>query len=428
MFRFFCFVILFSGLLLGQDKFEEASKEYAVGNYSKVIDILKEQIPEDSSFYNFWYMLGISYQKNHNYNKASEALYTAYKFNKFDIKLNMALGINFKYSGAPSYSILFYKQVYELDSSNTSMLIELADSYFQIKNYNNAINVYKKLVNKDSSNAFFLKELGRCYYRINNVKEAISHLQKSFEINPRDAGVALLLGGLLVNLQQYDEAIKVIQDGLYDNGQSDQLLKLYAETLFKMKRYTSASVQYEAVIEGGDSTAVNYKKLGFCYYLPESMKPVTENDSLKYLPAIKAFSKAIEKDSSDALSYIYLGICWKEKGEYSRAADLLKWGIELSFPEYLVDAYSQLASGYEISGDYEEAIKAYKKAQEYDSKRRTITFQLASLYDKYYRDKQTPLLYYKKFLSENGDVEAALIDYAKKRIENLNEQMFFEHK
>ena len=429
--KFFVFIFfIYLCILNGQSRdLSLADMNYSKGNYEKVIEILDNNLIEDSIYSDYWYKLGISYQRLNNYGRAHEALYTAYKFSKFDFSLNIALGRNYYYSGAYNSALLFFRQAYEIDSSNLSLLIDLANCFSEINEYENAIHFYRELITRDSTNAYFYSRIGKCYYKINEDEQALFYLRKAFNKNPHDAATAILLGGLLVNNNDFIDALKVIHQGLNFNGQSFSLLKLSAETLFKMKRYEDAAVQYEAIISAGDSTSTNYKKLGFCRYLPESIKGYEENskDTTKYLSAIDSFSKAIRKDSTDALSHIYLGICLKERSEYSKSTAFINKGIKLTFPDYLADAYSQLASAYEFNGQYSEAIRAYKKAHDHDPQRRSITFQLASLYDRYYGDKQTPLLYYKKFLSESGNADTALINYAIKRIDYLIEQKHFHN-
>lgn len=413
--------------LQGQNRIEEIDSLMGAGDYQEIVKRLEGNIVPDSSEYHLWFALGKAYQNMFNYAKAKDALYSAYKFNKFDLPLIMALGKNYVYMGAPYYSLLFFEQAVELQPENQSVLLDLGRSYYDVREFEKSANVYESLLQMDTTNAYFYKQLAQCYYKQRKWSAAISLLEKSFQINPRDANVAFQLGGLLVNQKEYDRAVEVIREGQTHNGYNIQLNKLAAETLFKMRYYDGASNQYELVISQGDSTALNYQKLGFCYYYLESpaVFESPSRDSLFYLNSIKAFSKAVELDSTDALSNVYLGICFKERGEYETSISFLEEGIQLSFPGYLADAYAQLGSSYELDGNYSESIKAYKDAQNYDPTREELTFHLASVYDRHYKDHSVPIMYYKKYLEKVLDGDPSLREYAQSRMDYLIEKQHF---
>lgn len=418
------------GIIVGQDEnLKIADDLFNKGNYLGMTNILESNLPEDSSHVLYWYKLGIAYQKMNNYELAYSALYTAYKFNKFDVDLNLALGRNYNLLGSPNYSLLFFEQAKELDPENPNVLMELANCYGEVGDYQKAIDIYEHLLEIDSLNSYYYKQAGQFSYKLGRIESAISNLERSLMLNPRNVNVALLLSSLYVKTEKLESSLSVVNTGLHYNGNSLPLLKLSAEILFKMKKYDKASIQFESVIKSGDSSSTNYQKLGFCYYLTKNSERIfeVEFDSAGFVPAINAFTKAVEKDSTDALSNIYLGICFKEIGNYTQAIKSINKGIRCSFPTYLSDAYEQLASGYELKGEYTKAIKAYKNAHNHDPQNTSLMFRLAAVYDRYYKDRNVPLLYFRRFLDSSDDLDPLLKKYANDRVSLLTEKLHFEN-
>ena len=395
------------------------------GEFVQVIKLLEGNLEDVPENYSLWISLGKAYQGLMNYNKANEALYVAYNYNKSDLLLIMAIGRNYVQMGASQYSLLFFEQAYDMEPDNFNIMIELGQSYYDVRRFEDAKSIYENLVAKDSTNSFYSKQLGMCYYKMNKTDEALHWLEKSFLQNERDGSVALILAGILVNNKKYSEALRILSKSQQHNPSGLQTNKLAAETLFKMQRYDDAAMGYKLVIQQGDSTAGSFQKLGFCFYFAESGK--RQDDSLKYKLAIESFAKAVEKDSADALSYIYLGICYKERKEFKKSIEYIERGIKKSFPSYLSDAYAQLGSSYYMDEQFPLAIRTYQEALKLDPAKTTILFHLAAVYDRYYADKQIAMGYYQKFLTEQMNADLVLKNYAEERCNKLREVIHFRN-
>jgi hypothetical protein len=71
------------------------------------------------------------------------------------------------------------------------------------------------------------------------------------------------------------------------------------------------------------------------------------------------------------------------------------------------------------------AISSYLQAYSYDPSNKVLLFYLGSAMDRFYADRQTPAMYYTKFLKEDTTGNNILIEYAKERLEKLAEQAHF---
>lgn len=397
------------------------------GDYIKLIDEAKKILKRDSTNFELLYNLGLAHQNLFQYDKAKEILYKAYEYEKFNIPLLITLGRNYKYMGAGNYAVMFFEQAYAIDTTDINIKLELANAYLDSFDFVNAEKMFSKLLEADTTNGYICKQLAYCNFKLGQEDKSIELYTKAQTLNEFDATIPIQLGNLLVRKEKYEDAFHVVKRGLIENGQNSHLNRLAAEILFKLKRYQAAQFQYERLINNGDSTSVHYQRLGFCYYITATDTSLA-NDSTKVdkiKKAVYAFGKAVELDDNDALAWMYLGLSYKELSDYEKSNECISCSISKMIPGYLADAYSHMANNYELIGNYDKSIKAYRKAAEYNPGNANLTFQLAALYDKYYEDKNVPLMYYKKYLRDNKSNDEIIIEYIKGRIEKLEEYLHF---
>ncbi|HZB12349.1 MAG TPA: hypothetical protein VE467_04960, partial [Chryseolinea sp.] len=76
-----------------------------------------------------------------------------------------------------------------------------------------------------------------------------------------------------------------------------------------------------------------------------------------------------------------------------------------------------LAEAFEQLGNHGEAIRALRAAYDY-SKDDIFLYKLARLYDLYYKDKTTALVYYEKYLESNDTIKRTK-EFARKRMQEM---------
>ncbi|MFC2134130.1 tetratricopeptide repeat protein [Bacteroidota bacterium] len=422
------FFIIFSTSTAQESTLPENVKKLMLnGNYKQAIDTMSDLLKSDSTNFELLYNLGLAHQRLFQYSKARDALYKAYEYEKFDIPLLMALGRNYKYMGASNYAVMFFEQAYVIDSTDTNIKLDLANSYLESFEVVKAEKFFRRLFESDSTNGYICKQMAYCNFKLGNNDEAIRLYTIAKKLNEYDATIAIQLGNLLVRKEEYEKAYYVVRKGLETNGINQHLHRLAAEILFKLKRYHSAGLQYENLIQNGDRSAVHFQRLGFCYYITATDTTLS-NDStrvVRFNNAIDSFSKAVELDDNDALAYMYMGLSYKELDSLEISTDIISTSIDRMIPDYIADAYSHIGNNFELTGNYESAIKAYRKASEYNPDNANIIFQLATLYDKYYEDKNVPMMYYKKFLKESDKKDEVIIEYVEERMQAIREYLHF---
>ncbi|OGU62937.1 MAG: hypothetical protein A2V66_10050 [Ignavibacteria bacterium RBG_13_36_8] len=247
--------------------FNDAKQAMLNGDYKEAASVLNKLLDSDSTDYKILYNLGLVYQQLFQYEKARGVLYKAYESEKFDIPLLLALGRNYEFLGASNYAVMFFEQAYELNREDANILMALGNAYMNGASYKKVSEIFFELMKNDSTNSYIFKQLAFCNYKFGEEGRAIELYRRAQKLNEYDATVPIQLGNLLVKREDYENAFYVVQEGLSENGMNIHLNRLAAEILFKLKRYQAARLQYERLIEEGDTTAAQFQRLGLCYYM-----------------------------------------------------------------------------------------------------------------------------------------------------------------
>lgn len=306
-------------------------------------------------------------------------------------------------------------------------MINLGKILMDLDEYNQASELYKKLIVSDSTNAYFLSQLGICELKKGNKEFAKKILTESLQLNINDTKTALILAKLFYNDEQYFDAVNLLQEAIKVNSKNKALNKMLADVFYKSKRYNEAILKYLYCNTIGDTSLSIYQKLGMSYYYLSFTSSYinTETRDLKLQEGVEALKLAVQKDSNDPISYLYLGLCYKELSEDESAIINLEETLNKIFPDYLSEVYYNLGSCYDKVENYSNAIKTYKESLSYNPSRKIIYFYLANLYDRYYADKNVAVLYYQKFVDEDSEADENLVGYSLNRINALSQEAEF---
>jgi tetratricopeptide (TPR) repeat protein len=398
------------------------------GEYKKAITILEEKLKDkDTLNFNEYNSLGIAYQNLMNHTKALQMFYKANKIQPENLRSLLLLANANSALNRNNTAKKYYKKIIELDSSNETAMINLGKVLMELTEYDSAATLFGKLLLTDTTNSYFYSQLGVCELKKGNKNSAKEYLEKSVKLNNNNVKTILRLAKLYYADKQYDKAKEILKQGLRQNLHNKLLNKMIAEVYYKQKEYEDAIVKYLFAITTGDSSSQTYQKLGMSYYYLSFTKNIgnSKMKEMKLREGISAFEKSYAKDNNNALTALYLGLCHKALGEYKIAIKYFEESLTKMFPEYIGEVYKNLAVSNEHVKNYKDAIANYRKAINYLPSDRLLIFYLASVYDRYYKDKSIALDYYKKFLNENDNADVKLIEYSKDRIEKLNKEINF---
>ena len=191
---------------------------------------------------------------------------------------------------------------YLIDIQNTQVLFQIGDVYQKMGLHETAVQYYQKVRELDAKGEF---------------KEAM--ILKLSEIHMAKG-----------NLAEAEKALVRFLNEFPKSPLFPEALSLLGSTLFKQKNYQEAVVRYSDYVEKFPKAA----ELASVYALMGK----TYKEMKKYAEAVDAFQNAVKKFKPD-----------------NPASPL---------PKYFVDSFYDIGDCYYMSGQYEKAIVAYKKAME----------------------------------------------------------------
>ena len=269
-----------------------------------------------------------------------------------------------------------YKQAIEmlykalsLEADNNEILYQLGELYYLLHNYPRALQYIQQVLEKDSVHLQALKLLKNIYIKQMDLMQAKEISEKIYSIEPSSKNLASLVN-ICGKLDMLEELAKY-QDKISDDS---KCLYEYAYALYNNKKTEDAEKIAAKVLEANsndedflilsgkiafDKNDFDKAKEIFLKFGKNTQNPEILNyqglfamDEMKFIDAIKDFSKASSIDKTN--------------------------------PVYLYN----LANAYFLNGWYEEAVNAYKEAIQLAPDNLDYRYSLAYLYFKYKQDEK----------------------------------------
>lgn len=185
-------------------------------------------------------------------------------------------------------------------------------------------------------------------------------------------------GGGFLKKKQYVEAVEQFNKAIEKDPEYISAYYMKGYALSRLKNYPEATVSYQKVLELDPKHSNTIFALGKLYEVQGQGKKAIElyeqvGDAKAhhsvgtvylgwkaYPEAVSAFSKAIDVDSTYALSYIGWGTALIELGKTSEAIAKLQTATSLDSKSS--DAYFRLATALNKTGKYSDALSASENA------------------------------------------------------------------
>jgi len=219
--------------------------------------------------------------------------------------------------GEQGNAILHLKEITESDTTYPFAIGILCSSYYENKQYHEAIDACKKALTFKINQNVGWNYLSRAQYKLGQIDLAISSQKNLIALIPDNSDVFATLSQLYGENKQYDEAI------------------------------TAA----KRAIELKSDNAVAHGSLGVAYGMKK-----------QYDEAIKALKKAIEIDPKMSVVYGWLGRFLMDQNAYTEAVGAYKKGIAAEPSEPTL--HTNLAIAYYRMGRYDDAIATVNRAIE----------------------------------------------------------------
>lgn len=235
----------------------------------------------------------------------------------------------------------------------------IAENYFALDNFKEAINRYDRAVGEDLTiNAFASYGKAYSYFNSGDYQNAAFHFNdfiKSFPVNSRITDARLRLADSYYGSRDYIAASRVYKD-IFSSSKNlsddPQLNYQYAQTLFKSGDTESAITQFNLV----------HEKFPASSFADEAMFTVgwIKFQQRDYVESIISYKRVLEKYPSSSLRpiiYYSIGDANFNLGRYDSAVVYYQKVLS-EFPrsEYVFDAVNGIQFSYVARGETERAI------------------------------------------------------------------------
>lgn len=282
-----------------------------------------------------------------------------------------------QYKEALPYFEYYYQNTERIRKED---LYEMAYTYYQLNNWNKAIDNFKQLSNtRDSLGQSSMYLLGDCYLKTADKKSARNAfiICSDMPFNRKQQEAALFLAAKLsYELGYNNDAIYNINILLaeYPNTvHSDEAKTILSELLLRTRNYPEAYAALQDVTKRNESYRRAYQKVAYGYALQQLQKGNVEL-------ADKLISESLQY--GEDRTYQSAAMFWKaetayKKGEYelsSRFADQFVKDSRKQWVEYLSPTAND-RNAYMTLGYASMKMSDFEKAQQYFKKVRTIPAQ-----------------------------------------------------
>ena len=362
-----------------------------------------------------------------------------------------------------------WNSLLQADSTNTNVLIELAECYKLVGRTQEATPCYEKAValhpentyfrqqhirtllatesyekarnachawlDRDSLSATAFKLMGMAYEgMVSDNPDALTNAFMSYAtaygIDSLDAQTVAHIAAIFNNNEQFKDAVDVTEKYRLTDTLNIDVNRQNAKAYCLLKEYPTAINRYESLKGMGDKSFTTLYYLGISHYADNWMYGAYDNLLLAH-----------KKSPMDVNVLYYLGksaarTSWKKEG-----VGYIQEAIEISTPtdSLMSRLYDGLVECYRYVNAPYEKIEAMKKLYSYN-KKYTLFYHIAYTYDRQ-KDYANAVHYYEKYMAlVPKDKQLALDDegkpkpnvetlyqIAKRRVEKIKAEDFFRN-
>lgn len=342
--------------------------------YAAVIayaDSIRSVSPVD---YDAWYGVGQAYEGLFKYPEAYAVYETCCQKDTANVDCLNALARVAANLGRASEAERFFQQVLDTDSTNFYANYQLARLYFQLGDYDKAIEKYEYLQQQDQNNAVLYRNVGDCYARQDQWPGAAIAYFHAYDLNRENAGLASALINTLLRMggDYIEEAIAVCDTALHYNPGNRQLRRNKGMALYMCRRYAEADTIYSRLLAEGDSTYLNFKYGGASKYYAGL-----------YMACLEPLQIAYEQDTTSVEVCLLLGSALGKTYDRQSAYKMLDKAEEGLRPHpFLINQLLFFrAETYKRDGRLDEAARLYYQLWKKNPERIDVLASLCSLYN-----------------------------------------------
>ncbi len=373
-----------------------------------------------------------SYEKLYDYYAATSTYEKALAQDSTQLSIIIALADSYYQIGDSDKSLGYWTKALQLSPESIYLKTKKAIAHYRISDWIGTIESCEKVFATDSV-PLLMRMTGDANLQLLRVDTALFFYYKTIEKNPTDYIAVNKLANFYYAAQIYPEAIETTGNYLENiNPNQKSVGQLHGMALYSNGDYKDAIERLELNTELGDSTYTTSYFLGMSYYA-----------SKHYYDAIPWLKKAYLIKADDVNLLYYYGTALSRAYDRKRGLEILQEGVDMieKQMEMMYDFDISFAIAYNTSGNQLKAIQYYKSAIKRQPDKTIILYNIARTYD-IMKNYKEALEYYERFMktkpkdwdidspvgSDNEDIRKKEFYYimASNRIPKLKEELFFE--
>ncbi|MCX6220576.1 MAG: tetratricopeptide repeat protein [Bacteroidia bacterium] len=181
---------------------------------SKELQVIDSLLLKNESDPNLYLKQGMILEKEYKYSKALKSFEKAYQFDSTNTTIISELAETNNNLGNYRQALPYFKKLFVLDTLNTINAIRLSRAFFNLRNYQEPFQILLGVYQRDSSNVYVCKQLAFSAMRTGNDSLAIELYSRVIPQNPTDLNNYTNLASLYQKQNLYDQAVETLESGI----------------------------------------------------------------------------------------------------------------------------------------------------------------------------------------------------------------------
>lgn len=224
------------------------------------------------------------------------------------------------------------------------------------------LNLIKSIEEKEQDEDEFddlaevYSEAARAYADLDRFNKGLESIEKAIELNPSD-GYYAIKAYLCMDMERYKEASEILEGITKENHGAEYWFVCLARCYEKLNREKDALEYYKKVLEINSENSEALEKAGDIY-----MDMYKEHELPEYYNMAIAYGEKLLEINQNCYTYIHVGIMYEKGYELEKALECCKKASELDPGD--IWPHNNAGYIYKLMKRYDDAIAEYKKAIE----------------------------------------------------------------
>lgn len=278
-------------------------------------------------------------------------------------------GLQEKQVGRRMESLKNFEKAYKYDSTNKSIVSELAVAYHDLRKFTHAKNTYKKLETLGDASPAIYKQLMDLSFSLKQNDDVIVYANKLKQADPSQK-ISFFIGKVQYDQENYGEAIKYLTAAMKEDELNAEAPYMIARSYADMQNYKNSIPYFQKAIALDTAKSNWIYELALIYYAIHEDK-----NALQHM--LLAGERGYRRDN-DYLEN--LGIAYLNAGELDKGVEIL--GEILNKRPSDMNILNMIAEAYYYKGKFQLAMDYWDKILGYDKQNASALYMIGMCYQK----------------------------------------------